>query len=96
MVDPSRKTGSAALGESLRQSEERFRLLIENVRDYAIFLLDTEGRVLTWNPGAERIKGYKAEDIIGRHFKQPKEGLGNDSTSSSHMWRTLIRPCNAL
>ncbi len=36
------------------------------------------------------------EDIIGRHFKQPKEGLGNDNTSSSHMWRTLIRPCNAL
>jgi len=36
------------------------------------------------------------EDIIGRHFKQPKEGLGNDNTPSSHMWRTLIRPCNAL
>lgn len=36
------------------------------------------------------------EDIIGRHFKQPKEGLGNDNTSSSHMWRTLQRPCNAL
>ena len=36
------------------------------------------------------------EDVIGRHFKQPKEGLGNDNTSSSHMWRTLRRPCNAL
>ncbi|HZT51167.1 MAG TPA: HD domain-containing protein [Stellaceae bacterium] len=36
------------------------------------------------------------EDIIGRHFKQPKEGLGNDNTPSSHMWRTIIRPCNAL
>lgn len=36
------------------------------------------------------------DDIIGRHFKQPKEGLGNDNTPSSHMWRTLIRPCNAL
>ncbi len=36
------------------------------------------------------------EDIIGRHFKQPKEGLGNDNTSSSHMWRTIIRPCNVL
>jgi PAS domain S-box-containing protein len=68
VVEPSRETASATLGESLRQSEERFRLLIENVRDYAIFLLDTEGRVLTWNPGAERIKGYKPHDIIGRHF----------------------------
>ena len=36
------------------------------------------------------------EDLIGRHFKQPKEGLGNDNTASSHMWRTLRRPCNAL
>jgi hypothetical protein len=36
------------------------------------------------------------EDIIGRHFKQPKEGLGNDNTPASHMWRTLRRPCNAL
>ena len=36
------------------------------------------------------------EDIIGRHFKQPEEGLGNDNTPASHMWRTLRRPCNAL
>jgi hypothetical protein len=36
------------------------------------------------------------EDIIGRHFKQPKEGLGNDDSPSAHMWRTLRRPCNAL
>ena len=55
--------------EALRQSEERFRLLIESVRDYAIFMLDTQGRVATWNAGAERIKGYRAEDIIGEHFR---------------------------
>src|SRR5438270_6304347 len=44
------------------------RLLVESVRDYAIFMLDGAGRVLTWNAGAERLKGYRAEDIIGKHF----------------------------
>ena len=56
--------------EALRRSEERFRLLVDGARDYAMFVLDTEGRVATWNPGAERIKGYAAEEIIGRHFAQ--------------------------
>ena len=51
----------------LRESEERFRLLVEGVRDYAIFMLDPEGRVASWNTGAERIKGYAAEEIIGEH-----------------------------
>lgn len=54
--------------EKLRLSEERFRLLVEGVNDYAIFSLDSEGRVTTWNSGAERIKGYTADEIIGRHF----------------------------
>ena len=53
-----------------RQSEARFRLLVESVRDYAIFMLDPEGHVLTWNAGAERIKGYRAGEIIGRHFSK--------------------------
>ena len=48
--------------------EDRFRLLVEAVRDYAIFMLDPEGRILTWNAGAERIKGYRAEEAIGKHF----------------------------
>jgi PAS domain S-box-containing protein len=52
----------------LQQSDELFRLLVETVKDYAIFLLDTSGRVATWNQGAERIKGYKAQEIIGQHF----------------------------
>jgi PAS domain S-box-containing protein len=56
--------------EPLRQSEERFRLLVESVRDYAIFMLDPEGRVLTWNAGAELIKGYAAAEIIGEHFSR--------------------------
>ena len=55
--------------ELLRQSEERFRLLIEAVKDYAIFMLDTQGRVASWNAGAERIKGYRADEIIGEHFR---------------------------
>ncbi|XXX80720.1 PAS domain S-box protein [Sorangium sp. So ce134] len=54
--------------ESLRASEERFRLLVETIQDYAIFILDDRGHVATWNPGAERIKGYEAREIIGRHF----------------------------
>ncbi len=55
--------------EDLRQSEERFRLLVEAVRDYAIFMLDPDGTVASWNAGAERIKGYRADEIIGRHFR---------------------------
>ncbi|RKG72538.1 PAS domain-containing sensor histidine kinase [Corallococcus exercitus] len=56
--------------ERLRQSEERFRLLIEHVQDYAIYMLDADGRVSTWNAGAERFKQYKAEEIIGQHFSR--------------------------
>jgi PAS domain S-box-containing protein len=52
--------------ERLRQSEERFRLLVEHAGDYAIYLLDAQGRVATWNFGAQRMKGYSAEEIIGR------------------------------
>jgi two-component system, cell cycle sensor histidine kinase and response regulator CckA len=54
--------------EKLKQSEERFRLLVEGVRDYAIYMLDPAGFIITWNAGAERIKGYLAGEIIGKHF----------------------------
>ena len=50
--------------------EERFRALVQAVKDYAIFMLDPSGNVLTWNPGAERIKGYKREEIVGEHFSR--------------------------
>jgi PAS domain S-box-containing protein len=56
--------------EALRQSEERFRLLVSEVADYAILMLDPEGRIASWNAGAERIKGYKANEIIGQHFSR--------------------------
>ena len=51
-----------------RDAEERFRLLVESVKDYAIFMLDATGQVVTWNAGAQRIKGYSAGEIIGKHF----------------------------
>jgi PAS domain S-box-containing protein len=52
----------------LRESEEQFRLLVQSVTDYAIFMLDAEGHVASWNAGAQRIKGYAPEEIIGHHF----------------------------
>lgn len=55
--------------EELRASEERFRLLVDSVRDYAIFMLDPEGTVQSWNAGAQAIHGYEASEIIGRHFR---------------------------
>ncbi len=54
--------------EALRQSEERLRLVVSSVTDYAILMLDLDGRVVSWNEGAERIKGYRAEEIIGQNF----------------------------
>ena len=62
---------------ALQQSEERFKLLVEGVKDYAIFMLDEQGRIVTWNAGAERIKGYSANEIIGQHFSRfyPPEAL---------------------
>ena len=54
--------------EHLRRSEERLRLVIDSVEDYAIYTLDVEGRVTTWNAGAARIKGYTEAEIIGQNF----------------------------
>ena len=54
--------------EELRVSETSFRLLVDSIRDYAIFMLDRTGRVASWNPGAQRFKGYTADEIIGSHF----------------------------
>ncbi|MEO6745676.1 MAG: PAS domain S-box protein [Caldimonas sp.] len=54
--------------ETLRRSQEQFRLLVQGVTDYAIYMLDTEGRVSSWNAGAQRIKGYAEGEVLGRHF----------------------------
>ena len=63
--------------EELRDSEERNRLIIQSVKDYAIFMLDPTGHIATWNEGARRIKGYEAKEIIGRHFSTfyPEEDI---------------------
>ncbi len=55
---------------ALRESEDRFRLLVEGLKDYAIFMLNPDGRVMTWNAGAERLKGFAAQEIIGQHVSR--------------------------
>jgi PAS domain S-box-containing protein len=65
-LDAQAKTASA----TLRNSEEQFRLLVQGVTDYSMYLLGLDGRVATWNEGARRIKGYEPEEIIGQHFSR--------------------------
>jgi PAS domain S-box-containing protein len=54
---------------TLKQQDDLFRLFVERVKDYAIFLLDKDGCVVSWNPGAERFKGYRTDEILGRSFE---------------------------
>ncbi|HVQ08852.1 MAG TPA: PAS domain S-box protein [Allosphingosinicella sp.] len=83
VVDPIRDEAGTLLGfakitrdvtdkrereQALHASEQRFRLLVQGVRDYAIYMLDPDGLVSNWNAGAEAIKGYRANEIVGRHF----------------------------
>jgi PAS domain S-box-containing protein len=63
-------TDRRAAEAELRASEERFRLLVQSVTDYAIYMLDPQGRVSSWNAGAERFKGYSADEIMGEHFSR--------------------------
>jgi PAS domain S-box-containing protein len=63
-------TQKRAAQEALIEAERRFRILVQGVTDYAIFMLDPEGRVTNWNAGAQRIKGYAPEEIIGEHFSR--------------------------
>jgi PAS domain S-box-containing protein len=63
-------TERRAAEEELRRSEERFRLLIQSVTDYAIYMLDPNGKISSWNAGAQRFKGYDADEIIGEHFSR--------------------------
>jgi PAS domain S-box-containing protein len=73
---------------ALRQSEQRFRVLVDTVQDYAIFMLDPAGKVCSWNTGAERIKGYKPHEILGKHFScfYPEEEVLNGKPN----WELVI------
>lgn len=86
--------------QALREGEERFRLVIEGVRDYGIFALDPEGHVTSWNTGAQRIKGWQTEEILGQHFSRfypeetrnflPRsilERAARDGTAEDEGWR---------
>jgi PAS domain S-box-containing protein len=70
----------AATSHSTRANDELLRLLVESVRDYAIFMLDPQGIVLTWNTGAEALKGYQAGEIIGQHFSKfyPEDAIAKN------------------
>jgi len=63
-------TEQRAAQEALRRNDQQLRSILESVRDYAIYLLDRDGNIQTWNPGAERIKGYTADEILGGHFSR--------------------------
>jgi PAS domain S-box-containing protein len=69
-ISPSQNSDHDFTTERLRQSEERFQVLIESIQDYAIYILDPNGFVISWNSGAQRIKGYSAQEIIGQHFSR--------------------------
>jgi PAS domain S-box-containing protein len=77
---PSPPQGPHVHADELRQNDEIFQLLVSSVRDYAIFMLDPDGNVATWNKGAQRIKQYEPHEIIGRHFSTfyPEEDLLTD------------------
>lgn len=73
---------------ALRASDERFRLFIQSVKDYGLFMLDPAGHIVSWNEGAQRIKGYAAEEILGRHFSTFYPPEASRGTSPRTSWRS--------
>src|ERR1700754_3296887 len=61
---------SHGIMEDVRADDSRYRLLVDAITDYAIYMLDADGRVASWNPGAQRFKGYEAHEILGEHFSR--------------------------
>jgi PAS domain S-box-containing protein len=106
VIDPIRDPNGTLLGfakitrdltdrkmaeEVLKQSEQQFRLLVQSVTDYAIYMLTPDGRVSNWNPGAQRIKGYLPEDVIGQHFSMfytPQDREAGEPQRTLHIART--------
>ncbi len=89
---PSKLDGASWVVAAVRDaSKQRLRLLLEAVTDYAIFLLDADGRVVSWNEGAERIKGWRREEILGEHvarFYPPEEvAAARDGRVEDEGWR---------
>ncbi len=81
-------TERRAAEQILKQSEQQFRLLVQGVTDYAIYMLDAEGRVTNWNPGAQRIKGYRPNEIIGQHiFRNSTRPKTAKTASRSGRWK---------
>jgi PAS domain S-box-containing protein len=92
---PQGNTSGRELAEALRESEERYQMLLDGIQNYAIFMMDTKGRILSWNAGAERIKGYSSDQIIGHNFScffppeeikrgRPEEVLRRTAASGRH------------
>ena len=77
--------------DALRQSEEKLRLMIASISDYAIFMLDPQGRVASWNPGAEQITGYREDEILGVHFSRffTSEDIANGRPAGARRRRPL-------
>jgi PAS domain S-box-containing protein len=86
--------------ETLQESQEQYRMLLDGIEDHAIFMIDPQGQIVSWNAGAERIKGYKADEIIGRNFScffppediergRPKEILHMTAASGRHEEQSL-------
>ena len=106
VIDPVRNDGGEIVGfakitrditdkreaeQQLFKSEQRFRLLVQGVRDYAIYMLDTDGRVTNWNAGAEAIKGYAADEIIGQHFSRFYSEEDRKKGVPTHALATALR-----
>lgn len=77
--------------DALRESEERFQIMVEKVKEYAVFMLDPDGNVATWNYGAERIKGYKAEEVIGKYYGMLYLPEDQEAGKPEHNLREALR-----
>src|SRR6202023_2722328 len=98
---PTKTEGRRRLVEqALRESQEQYRMFLEGIENYAIFMMDPHGRIVSWNAGAERIKGYKADEIIGRNFScffpsedikqaRPEEVLRMTVTNGRHEYQGM-------